>query len=106
MRMYASEPRYMQVKKCTRLLFPIVKLVSRGITFPQISLGPDTSLLERLCKVITALVDLGSLLVSRLSSDTAGNDNNLDTGDTRGKDQTLVVSVNHDHHTDSSGRET
>ena len=90
----------------TNLLFPVIELVSRSITLTQISLSTDTSLLQRLRQLLACAVDLGPLLIRRLRGDPTWDNDDLHTRHPRRQDQTLIVAMYHDHHTDRARRQT
>lgn len=82
------------------LLFPVIEFVAWSIPVAQICLGPDVCLLQCLRQFFACLVNLCTLLVGRTGTDPTGDDDDLDTCYPRGKDETLVVAVHHDHNTD------
>ena len=93
-------------RKNNHLLFPIIELVPRRVTLPQIRVGPNTSLPQRLREIFTSRVNIRALLICRTCGDTTRNNNDLNACHTRGKDQSLVVTMDHHHNTDDSRRET
>ncbi len=88
------------------LLFPVVEFVPRGVALAQVSFGSDTSILERLGEFVAGVVDQRAGLVGRLGGDTTRHNDHLDASHTRGKNQTLVITMHHDHNTDRPRRET
>lgn len=92
--------------RSTRLLLPIVELVTGSVPVAKICLCANADLLKLARKVRTGIVDSGTLLVSRLGGDAARDDDNLDRGNPGREDKTLVVSVDHDHDADRACGET
>ena len=93
-------------KKGDHLLFPIVELVSRRVSLPQICLGSNSNLFQSCRKLFARSVNLLPVLVGCTSSNTARYDDSLNGSYPGRKDQTLVISVNHDHHTNRTGTKT
>jgi len=88
------------------LLLPVVELPARGVAVAQIGLSADIGSTEALSEFFTLVVNPFAFLVGRLCSDTARHDDDLDASHLWGKDETLVIAVNHDHNTDRPGRKT
>lgn len=88
------------------LLFPVIELVPRSVSVPQVSLRPDARLLQPLRKFVAGVIDGLPLIVGGALGDTTRNNNNLDARHPGGKNQALVVAVDHDHDTDGSGTQS
>src|SRR6266540_2439968 len=87
----------------SHFLLPIIELISRSITLPQVRLGPNTCLLQCLNKLVASGINLGSLRIRHLSCNPTRDDNNLDACNSRRQNQTLVISVYHHHYTNCAG---
>lgn len=85
---------------------PVVELEARGIVIAQIRLGLDTGLLQAGRDVLAGVVDEVKIGLGRLDGQTAGDDDGLIKRDAGREDQTLVVTVDHDHDADRAGRQT
>lgn len=88
------------------LKFPVVELPTRGVTFTEVGTGLDTNLRKSVNKILARIVDVRSLLVGGLGSDSNGNDDDLNGRHTRRQHQSLVIAMNHDHDTNRSRRQT
>ena len=88
------------------LLFPVIELPAGGISIPQICLCTDIGGAEALSQLLAFIINSFALLVGRLRSDTARYDDGLDTSYPWREDESLVVAVDHDHNTDTPGRQT
>lgn len=86
--------------------FPLVELPARGVTLSQIALSADASLAKSGNEAVDLVVELLTLLIGGLGGDTDGDDDGLGVSDTRRKDETAVVTVDHDHDTEGTGRQT
>lgn len=85
---------------------PVGVLESRGVSLPEIGLGPHSSSDELLLDPERLVLHLVLDLLGRVLVDTSGDDDDLELGDARGKDESLVVSVDHDHDSDTPRRES
>lgn len=87
-------------------MLPIIELESGSVDITKIGFGLDANLLQLLSKLLTFIVDGFPLLIRSLGGNTARDNDSLDSSDTRGKDQTLVITVGHNHDTDRPGGQT
>jgi hypothetical protein len=88
------------------LKLPVGVLEARGVTLPQVSLSLDTDLNKVLRDTVRLVVKLLTLLVRRLCGNTGRNNDDLELSNTGRENETLVVSVDHNHHTNRPRRET
>lgn len=88
------------------LLFPVVELPAGGVAIAQICLGADVRSAKTLGKLLTLVVNPFAFLIGSLRSNTTRHDDDLDAGYPRGKNEPLIVTVDHDHNTNGPGRKT
>lgn len=92
--------------KGNTLELPVVELPGGGVALAGVHVGADASLLEGGEELVNLLHVRVLLLSGHLGGEADGDEDGLDLGDTGREDQTLVVTVDHDHDTDDTGRET
>lgn len=91
-------------RKKTYSHLPVVKLPSRSVPLPQISLCPDTRCHQFPLQLQTRIINR---LVLSLTLTQPNRDNcDLLKGDSGRQDETLVITVDHDHDTQRTGGET
>ena len=87
-------------------MFPVVKLVTRSVAVSEIGLCSDADVDQGFGKFVTRVVDLVSVCITRLGRDAAWNDDNLDGSNAGRENQSLVITVYHDHDSDGTRRKT
>ena len=85
-------------------MFPVVELPAGGVTVAQVCLGADVGSAKALGELLTFVINPLAFLVGRLRSNTARHDDDLHASHPWGKDESLIVTVDHDHDTDGPGR--
>lgn len=88
----------------TYLELVVVELPSGSVTFPQVRLGPDTRRNQFPLQLGTSVVN--SLVLALGLGQTNWDDSNLLQSNPGREDQTLIITVDHDHNTDRSCRKT
>lgn len=88
------------------LLFPVVELPARSVPIAQICLGADIGTAKALSELLAFIINSFALLVGRLRSDATRHYNDLDTSYPWRKDKPFIITVDHDHNTNGSGRQT
>ena len=88
------------------LELPVVELPGGSVALTSVDVGADTGLLEGGEELVNLLHVCVLLLGRHLGGEADGDEDGLDLGDTRREDETLVVTVDHDHDTDDTGGQT
>lgn len=88
------------------LLLPIIELPARGVPITQICLGADICGAEALSEFLALVINPFAFLVGSLRGDTTRHDDGLNTSYPWRKNESLVIAVDHDHNTNSPGRQT
>lgn len=77
-----------------------------SVTISLVRLSSDVNALEILDELVDGLVNLSPDLGRDLGGHTGGDDDDLDRSHSRRGNETLIVSVSHDHDSDRSSRKT
>lgn len=85
---------------------PFVELPAWGVALAHVTLCAYASGGENSDKAFDLSVEFLALLIGGLGGDTDGDNDSLGFCDARGQNQATVVTVDHDHYTQSTGRET
>ena len=88
------------------LELPVVELPRGSVALAGVDVGADAGLLEGGEELVNLLHVRVLLLGRHLGGETDGDEDGLDLGDTGREDETLVVTVDHDHDTDDTGGQT
>lgn len=88
------------------LELPVVELVAWGVRLTEIGLDAEARLLKAFGDGVNLVEEGFTLVLGNLVVETAWDNDDLEVGDAWWEDETLVVTVNHDHDTNDTGGET